>query len=163
MLVLFLSCAGISKAEQEQQMMPISKSEFADKPFGFDLTLTNFEENYKGVLKRQRYFRTIHYTGNVDTIYSFYKGKKTKILFYKYGRFEARLMGGKIRKPKVELHNSIRTGLSRREFFAKFTDWHYDDSNILTLDSPATRCTFTFVFSRSNKLKEIRFTVRQSN
>ena len=141
--------------------MPISKSEFAAKPFGFELTLRNFEDNYKGILKMQRYFRTMTNTGNVDTLYSFYKGRNTRILFYKYGRFEGRLVGGKIRKQKVELNNGIRTGLSRREFFAKFNDWNYDDSSILYIDSPTTRCTFSFVFVR-NRLKEIKFEVKQN-
>ena len=158
-LFLLASCASIPKGEQEY-LMPISKDEFAAKPFGFELTLRNFEENYKHILKRQRYFMPVS-SGNVDTLYSYYKGKKTTILFHQYGRFDGRLVGGKIRKPQIELNNGIRTGLTRREFFDKFTDWYYDESDNLTLESPATRYTFTFVFKR-NKLKEIKFAVKSA-
>ena len=160
-LFLLASCASIPKGG-EQNDLPISREEFAAKPFGFDLTLRNFEDNYKNVLKKQRYFITIPNTGRVDTIYNFHKGKKTKILFHKYGRFEGRIIGGKIRRPQIELNNGIRTGLSRKEFFGKFTDWEYDESNSLILESPSIRCTFTFVFSR-NKLKEIKFVVKRPN
>ena len=161
LLCLFVhaSCASIPKVEQEY-VAPISKNEFAAKPFGFDLTLRNFEENYKHVLKRQRYFMPVQ-SGNVDTLYSYYKGKNTKILFHQYGRFDGRLVGGKIRKPQIELNNGIRTGLTRREFFDKFTDWYYDESDIIILESVATRYTFTFVFRR-NKLKEIKFIVNSA-
>ena len=161
-VVLFFSCscASIPKGEQFDVPVTISREEFAAKPFGFDLTIRNFEENYKNVLKRQRYFMTMPNTGRVDTIYRFYKGKKTGVFFHKYGRFDGRIMGGKIRKPQIELNNGIRTGMSREEFFRKFSDWEYNASNNLTIESPATRCTFTFVFSR-NKLKEIKFAVKK--
>ena len=76
-------------------------------------------------------------------------------------RLEAKIMGGVILKPEVELKNGIRVGLSRKEFFSKFTDWPYDESDSLTLESPATGCTFTFVFSR-DKLKEIQISGKQT-
>ena len=158
-LLMLASCASIPRGEQTNN--PVSMEEFAAKPFGFDLTLRNFEENYKDVLKRQRYFMTVS-SGNVDTLYNYYKGKNTKILFHKYGRFDGRLVGGKIRKPQIELNNGIRTGLSRKEFFGKFTNWEYDESDSLTLESPATRCKFTFIFSR-DRLKEIKFSVNRQN
>ena len=158
-LLFSYSCASIPKGEQEHFYMPVSIEEFAAKPFGFDLTLQNFEENYKNVLKRQRYFITLA-NGNVDTMYNFYKGRKTGIFFHKYGQHDGRLVGGKIRKSQVELNNGIRTGMSRKEFFEKFTDLYYDESDALVIESRATRCTFTFVFSR-NKLKEIRILLKR--
>ena len=137
------------------QTVPVSKEQFATHPFGIKLTLLNFENQYKKVLKRQKYFiQNMANSSQTDTIYSFYKGK-TKILFYKPMRLEAKIVGGTIRQPKVELTNGIRVGLTRKEFFGKFTDWLYDESDNLTLESPASGCNFTFVFSR-DQLKEIK-------
>ena len=163
-LFLFLvPCAGVSKSELSRaKAIAMSKEQFAANPFGFELTLRNFENHYyKKVLKRQRYFiQNMVNSSQTDTIYRYYKGK-TKILFYKPMRLEAKIMGGVIRKPEVELKNEIRVGLSRNEFFWKFTDWLYDESDSLTLESPATGCSFTFVFSR-DKLKEIQIAGKQN-
>ena len=154
--LLLASCAGVSKSELSRaKTVAISKEQFAANPFGVELTLRNFENHYKKVLKRQRYFvQSVANSSQTDTIYRYYKGK-TKILFYKPMNLEAKIMGGVIQKPEVELKNGIRVGLSRKEFFWKFTDWVYNESNNLTLESPASGCTFTFIFSR-NKLKEIQ-------
>lgn len=157
-LLLLASCAGVSKSELARaKAIAISKEQFAANPFPFELTLRNFEIHYRKALKRQRYF--IESTANssqTDTIYCFHRGK-TKIFFYKPMKLEAKLIAGNIYKPEVELQNEIRVGISRKEFFWKFTDWLYDESDSLTLESPATECVFTFVFSR-DKLKEIRIT-----
>ena len=143
------------------QTVPVSKKQFAAQPFGMELTLLNFENHYKKTLKRQRYFiQNMANSAQTDTIYQFYKGK-TKILFYKPMKLEARIMGGTIRKPEVELINGIRVGLTRKEFFEKFADWPYDESDSLTLESPATGCNFTFVFSRG-QIKEIKIAGKQT-
>ena len=163
LLMLLISCAGVSKSESSRtETVAISKAQFAVQPFGFELTLRNFENHYyKKVLKRQRYFiQSMANSSQTDTIYRYYKGK-TKILFYKPMRLEAKIMGGVILKPEVELKNGIRVGLSRKDFFSKFTDWPYDESDSLTLESPATGCTFTFVFTR-DKLKEIQIAGKQN-
>jgi len=162
LLMLLVSCAGVSKGESRAETVAISKAQFAAHPFGFELTLRNFENHYyKKVLKKQRYFiQNMANSSQIDTIYRYYKGK-TKILFYKPMRLEAKIMGGVILKPEVELKNGIRVGLSRKVFFSKFTDWPYDESDSLTLESPATGCTFTFVFSR-DKLKEIQIAGKQT-
>ena len=160
-ILLSASYAATLKSETVfADTVAISKAEFAASPFGFRLTLDNFENIYAKTLKRQRYFmRNETNSSQIDTIYRFRKGK-TKIFFYKpgRGRYDGMIMGGVIRMPQVELNNGIRTGISRKEFFGKFSDWFYDESDSLTLESPATACTFTFVFSR-NKLKEIKITV----
>jgi hypothetical protein len=163
-LLFLVSCASVPKNKQGNSgtaavttTTTISREEFAANPFGFRVTIKNFETNYRKVLKRQRYFiENSSNASQIDTIYSYYKFR-TKVFFYKHGHFEGRLMGGKIRKPQVELNNGIRVGLTRKEFFGKFSDWSYDESKRLTLDAPAIGCKFTFVFSR-NILKEIKFT-----
>jgi hypothetical protein len=158
LLLLTVSCAGVSKSELTRaKTIAISKEQFAASPFGFELTLANFESHYyrKKVLKRQRYFiENIVNSAQTDTIYRYYKGK-TKILFYKPMRLEAKIMGGTIRKPEVELRNGISVGLSRKEFFWRFTDWTYDESDSLAIESPATGCTFTFIFRR-DRISEIQ-------
>jgi hypothetical protein len=157
LLMLLVSCAGVSKSELTRaKTIAISKEQFAASPFGFDLTLPNFENRYyRKALKRQRYFiENVINSAQTDTIYHYYR-RKTKILFYKPMHLEARIIGGTIRKPEVELRNGIRTGLSRKEFFWKFTDWVYDESDSLTIESPATGCTFTFIFKRDN-IREIQ-------
>ena len=151
------SCVSVSKSELTRaKTIAVSREQFVTSPFGFELNLRNFENHYKKVLKRQRYFiQNMANSSQTDTIYRFYKGRNTKVLFYKPANLEAKIMGGTIRKPEVELRNGIRTGLSRKEFFWKFTDWTYDESNRLTLESPAAGCSFIFIFSR-DKLKEIQ-------
>ncbi len=156
LILLLASCAGVSKSELTRaKTIAISKEQFAASPFGFELTLHNFENHYKKVLKRQRYFiQNINNSAQTDTIYRYYRGK-SKILFYKPMRLEAKIIGGTIRKPEVELRNGIRVGLSRKEFFWKFTDWLYDESDSLTIESPVAGCTFTFIF-KHDKIKEIQ-------
>lgn len=156
LLLLMASCAGVSNSELTRaKTIAISREQFAASPFGFDLTLNNFENHYKKELKRQRYFfRNVVNSAQPDTIYRYYRGK-TKILFYKPVRLEARIVGGTIRKPEVELRNGIRVGLSRKEFFWRFTDWAYDESDSLTIESPVIGCTVTFIFKR-DKINEIQ-------
>lgn len=161
LFVLLTSCAGVSKSELSRaKAIAISKEQFAANPFGFELTLGNFEAEYGKMLKRQRYtLGSPVNTNNTDTIYRFYKGK-TEIFFYKPMKLEAKLMAGNIYKPEIELRNEIKVGMTRKEFFWRFSDWLYDDSDALTLDSPATGCKFTFVFSRE-KLKAIQIASKQ--
>ena len=164
-LVLFMiSCAGVSKSELTRaKTIAISKEQFIASPFGFELNLKNFENHYKKKLKRQRFFiQNMANSSQTDTIYRFYKGRKTKILFYKPAGLEAKIMGGTIRKPEVELRNGIRVGLSRKEFFWKFSDWLYDESDKLTIESPAAGCSFVFIFSR-DKLKDIQISNKLNN
>ena len=167
-LLLFLaSCVGVSKSELSRaKAVAESKEQFAANPFGFQLTLENFEAAYGKLLKRQRYtMESIADKSKTDTIYCFYKGnrffkRKTEVFFFKPMNLEAKPMAGNIYKPEIELRNEIKVGMTRKEFFWRFSDWSYDNSESLTLDSPATGCNFTFVFSR-DKLKAIRFTVRK--
>jgi hypothetical protein len=154
------SCAGVSKAELTRaKTIAISKEQFAASPFGFELSIRNFDTHYCRTkkLKRQRYFiKNAYNSAQLDTIYNYYKGK-TKIIFYKPMHLEARIMGGVILKPEIELRNEIRVGLSRKEFFWKFTDWRYDESDSLSIESPANGCAFTFVFQR-DRIHEIQIT-----
>ncbi len=154
--LLLFSCVGVSKSELTRaKTFAMSKEQFAARPFGFELTLRNFEAHYGKELKKQRYFLTSPSNASyTDTIYHFSKGK-TKIFFYKPMRLEAKMVGGNIYKPEIKLYNDISVGISRKEFFWKFTDWLYDSSDSLVLESLVTGCTFTFVFSR-DKLKSIR-------
>ncbi len=161
LLLLMVSCAGVSKSELTRaKTIAISKEQFANNPFGFEPTLHNFENRYGKILKRQRYF--LQSTTNpayTDTIYRFYKGK-TEVFFYKPMQLGAKIVGANIYKPEIELRNEIRVGISRKEFFWKFTDWLYDESDKLTIESPATDCVFTFIFSH-DKLKAIKVTGKQ--
>ena len=162
-LMSISACAVFPKKTYIGEVKTVNLEEFAAKPFGFVLTLKNFEENYKKTLKRQRYFvENLANPAQTDTIYTFYKGKKTKIIFYQQRHFDGRLMGGRIRNQKVELNNGIRTGLTRREFFEKFADWEYTEDDTLIIESPATGSAFSFSFSR-NKLKEINITIARYN
>lgn len=156
MFFLASSCVGVSKSDLTRaKTVVISKEQFAANPFGFDLTLENFEQQYGKILKRQRYFLASPVNESyTDTIYKFHKGK-TEVLFYKPMKLTAKLMAGNITHPEVKLKNDIHTGLTRKEFFWKFSDWTYDSSETVTLNSPATGCSFIFVFSR-DKLKTIR-------
>ncbi len=160
LLLLPISCS-VSKSELTRaKTIAESKDRFAADPFGFELTLGNFEAHYGKLLKRQRYFLESPVNKNyTDTIYRFYKGK-TNVLFYKPMKLEAKLMTGRICKPEIELRNEIRVGLNRKEFFWKFTDWVYDSSDSLMLDSPAVGGSFVFVFSH-DKLKTILITNKQ--
>ena len=125
-IFLLSSCAGVSDRELTRaKTIAISKEQFSDNPFGFELTLRNFENHYAKVLKKQRYFiENMANSSQTDTIYRFYKGK-TKIFFYKPMKLDAKFMAGNVFHPEFELQNGIRVGLGRKEFFWKFTDWLY--------------------------------------
>ena len=158
LFVLFSSCVGVSKSElMRAKTIAISREQFAASPFGFEATPQNIGKHYDKILKRQRYFITSPVNAaQTDTIYRFYKGK-TEIFFYKPMKLEPKLMGGNIYKPEIRLRNDICVGLSRKEFFWKFTDWTYDSADSLKIKSTDTDNTFVFVFSR-DKLKSIRIT-----
>jgi hypothetical protein len=155
-LLALSSCVGVSKTELTRaKTIVMDREQFAENPFGFELTPENVEKRYGKLLKKQRYFlQSPANEENTDIIYRFYKGK-TKILFYKPEKLSAKLISGSIYHPDVKLKNEIHVGLSRKEFFWKFSDWLYDEAESLVLDSPATGNSFTFVFSR-DRLKSIR-------
>ena len=135
----------------------ISTGEFIRSPFGFALTIENFEKRYGNTLKRQRYFtRNENNSAQTDTILKYYKGK-TKVFFFKLGhaKYDGALIGAVIRTPAIELNNGIKTGMTKQEFFGKFSDWQYEESDTLILDLPYTSYTYNFVFKR-NKLKLIK-------
>ena len=163
LLILFLPLlfADISGSVTGQaQNEPLGREVFAADPFGFELTVRNFEKRYGNRLKKQRYFlESMVAGGQTDTIYRFRKGR-TNILFYKPMKLEAKLMAANICKPEIALRNGIRVGITRKDFFDRFSDWPYDASDSLLLESPSTGCTFTFVFS-GNKLKAIRIASAQ--
>ena len=159
-LILLVSCAGVSNSELTRaKAISISKEQFAANPFGVELTIKAFDKRYKKILKQQRYTLRSPINDNyTDTIVRFYKGK-TEVIFYKPMKLDAKLMGGNIYKPDVKLRNGISVGMSRKEFFWQFSDWVYDSSESLVLESVPTGCTFTFIFSK-DKLKTIKISNR---
>lgn len=159
-LLLLASCVGVPKSELTRaKTIAISKEQFAANPFGFELTTGNFDNHYKNIFKLQKYTLTNPTNNNIDTIYRFHKGK-TEMIFYKPMKLNARLVGGNIYRSTVKLKNEISVGISRKEFFWKFSDWLYDSSESLVLESPETGSVFTFVFAR-DKLKTIRIASKQ--
>ncbi|MDR2037814.1 MAG: hypothetical protein LBQ60_07820 [Bacteroidales bacterium] len=155
--LVFFSCAGVSNSELTRaKTIAQSKEQFAANPFGFEITVDNFQHHYGNILKQEYYLITNQENELAVKIYWFHKGK-TEIRITQTDR----LMSADIYDTKIKLKNDIHVGLSRKEFFWKFTDWMYDSADSLTLFSADAGCTFTFVFSK-DKLKSIHIENRQS-
>ncbi|MDR3093927.1 MAG: hypothetical protein LBU62_04715 [Bacteroidales bacterium] len=151
-----ISCAGVSNVELlRAKTIACTKQQFADQPFGFELTVENLEQHYKPALKSEHFLMN----GQPDEAYRFFKGQ-TELLFRKAYNSPLEVMSGTIHSSKVKLMNGICAGISRKEFFWKFSDWQYDSADVLTLHSPSTGCSFHFLFAR-DKLKSIKIVNRQ--
>ncbi|MDR1673648.1 MAG: hypothetical protein LBS09_09365 [Bacteroidales bacterium] len=147
-----VSCAGVSNSELKRaKTVAYGKEQFAANPFGFELTVENLMRHYGKSLKMDHYLMQ-----QPDEIYRFFKGK-TEIMFLQPYREEMKVVSGDIYSSAVKLYNGICTGMSRKEFFWKFSDWTYDSADTLTIHSPATGCMFKFVFVK-DKLKSIHIT-----
>jgi hypothetical protein len=132
-----------------------TQQQFAIQPFGFDLTVENLERQYKPTLRMEHYL----IDGQPEEAYRFFKGQ-TELLFHKAYSSPVEVMSGEIHSSKIKLMNGICVGMSRKEFFWKFSDWQYDSADALVLHSPSTGCSFHFVFAK-DKLKTIKIVNRQ--
>jgi hypothetical protein len=133
----------------------VTREAFAAQPFGFELTSEQLRERYSR-LKQERYLTEDRKT----EVLRFHKGK-TELLFRR--RFDAptaQPVEGAILTGAVQLMNGVRVGMSRKEFFWRFSDWTYDEADMLTLAAPAVGCTFHFSFTK-DKLTGIRFVNRE--
>jgi hypothetical protein len=152
-----VACVGVSNNELSRaKTIAYSKEQFAALPFGFELTVENIERHYGKALKVEHYL----INDQPEEIYRFFRGK-TEIFFLKPHQSDVQVVSGNIYLSTVKLNNGICVGISRKEFFWKFSDWLYDSAETLTLHSPAIGCSFKFVFAK-NKLKSIHIDNRIS-
>ncbi|MDR1865752.1 MAG: hypothetical protein LBR08_09320 [Bacteroidales bacterium] len=144
------ACAGVSGSELTRaKTIANSREQFAALPFGFVPTVENLERHYGKTLRMQRYV----INNRQGIAYRYSKGN-TELVFLQSGKGEIEALSGSIYTSRIKLKNDIAVGLSRKEFFWKFSDWLYDSSDVLFIHSPATGCSFKFVFS-NDKLKSI--------
>jgi hypothetical protein len=151
-----ISCAGVSNTElMRAKTIACTQQQFAAQPFGFELTVENVTQQYKSALKLEHYL----IDGQPEEAYRFFKGQ-TELLFHKVYNAPLEVISGEIHTSKIKLMNGICVGMSRKEFFWKFSDWQYDNADALMLHSPTTGCSFHFVFVK-DKLKTIKIVNRQ--
>jgi hypothetical protein len=150
---VFISCVGVSKSELVRaKTVACTRAQFVAQPFGFDLTVENLERYYGKMLQKEHFLMD----GQPEEAYRFSKGR-TSFLFRQSYRKPLELMSAEIHTPKISLMNGIRIGMSRKEFFWKFSDWLYDSADMLNLSSPETGYFYHFAFS-NDKLKYIKIT-----
>jgi hypothetical protein len=154
--LVLVSCAGVSKNELTRaKSIACTKEQFAAQPFGFELTVENIEKYYKPLLRREHYL----VNEQPEEVFRFFKGQ-TELLFVKPYNSPLEAMSGNIHTSKIKLMNDICVGMSRKEFFWKFSDWQYDEADMLVIQSSATGCSFHFVFSK-DKLRSVKIVNRR--
>jgi hypothetical protein len=150
---MLVSCVGVSKSELiRAKTVAYTREQFAARPFGFDLTVENLERYYGKTLRKEHYL----IEGQPEEAYRFSKGR-TGLLFRQSYRQPLELISAEIYSSKISLMNGICVGMSRKEFFWKFSDWLYDSADLLNLSSPETGYFYHFAFSK-DKLKYIKIT-----
>ncbi|MDR1666543.1 MAG: hypothetical protein LBS03_02465 [Bacteroidales bacterium] len=150
---VLVACVGVSKNELiRAKTVACTREQFAAQPFGFDLTIENFERYCGKTLRKEHYLMD----GQPAEAYRFFKGR-TDFLFRQAYQMPLELISAEIHTSKVSMANGICVGMTRKAFFWKFSDWLYDSADLLSLSSPETGYFYHFAFAK-DKLRYIKIT-----
>lgn len=151
-ICLLAGCSRLPGLERERtDIIPMTRSSFANNPF-------SYEPSYKLFLNRNSAILTPEILTKANSIDSlvvdtFYHLSDTRADIYfvhdlkkNHPLFTADLM-----HPDIKLlTQSIRPGISRSDFFRRFSDWATDPADTLVVQSAPTGYVLSFIFQRDN-------------
>jgi hypothetical protein len=157
LFILLASCVAkrtVKPLPFESNVM--EKEIFIAKPFGYAPTIKNFSTYLPASYKTQVYsMKNIHNPTLTDTIYKFYK-KKTELLVLKSAHKRELFFSGSIYDHHITLQNGVTAGMTRKEFFGRFTDLKPTTKDTVRLSSKQALNSVNFIFN-GDKLKVVKF------
>jgi hypothetical protein len=157
LLVLFIVSCKVSQRVpkvSDISYLPIKKSDFIVKPFGYEPTIKNFTQKFVPPFKIQRFVvPNKHDPKQNDTIVKFYQGK-TELFIYKTKFNQELFFAGNIYYKNIVFCNGVKVGIFRGEFFNCFTDLKYSQNDTVKIVRQGQGDTYKFVFKKE-KLENI--------
>ena len=147
---LLAGCSGLSQMERQRAgVIPISKGSFLNEPFSYEPGYKFFLSRNSSILtSRMITLANAQDSLLTDTFYHF-SDKRADIYFVHDTKKGHPLFTADIMHPDIKLlTQSIRPGLTRSEFFWRFSDWAQEPGDTLVLNSARTGYVFSFIFSK---------------
>lgn len=148
--LLMMGCSGLSRMEQEKsKIIPISKAAFISAPFSFDPVYKVFLSRNEGLLSTEMITLPNAQDSSLTDTFYHASNKLADIYFLHDTKKNHPLFTADIMLPDIKLFTqSIRPGLTRTEFFWRFTDWASEPGDTLSVLSTPSGYKFSFIFTK---------------
>jgi hypothetical protein len=155
-MMIFSTCTSTEKGKKSHvETMPLSKDNFMSRPFGYEPNIKNFSGYLPSSYKQQIYTKkNKHYPNITDSIFRFYY-KKNELFVYKTNSNREMFVAGNIYDRRIVLHNGIKVGMNRSDFFKCFKDLTVNTRDTLRMTSKPAGNSYNFIF-KQDKLKAIK-------
>jgi hypothetical protein len=154
-MMIFSSCGSSKNANKSIESKPLAKEAFILKPFGYEPNIKNFSTFLPPTYKQQIYTtKNEHYPNITDSIFRFHH-KRNELFIYKTNSKKELFVAGNIYDCRIILHNGIRVGMNRTDFFKCFNDIKYMSKDTLRISSRQAINSYNFIFKK-NKLIAIK-------
>jgi hypothetical protein len=155
-MMVFMACAShLNIKKSTIEIKPLDKEAFIFNPFGYEPNIKNFSAFLPSNYKLQIYTtKNKFYPNIVDSIFRFYH-KKNELFVYKTNSKRELFMAGNIYDHNIILHNGVKIGMERNDFFKCFNDLKTDLKDTLRISSKHGANSYNFIFS-DDKLKAIK-------
>jgi hypothetical protein len=155
-MMIFSTCSSTEKIKKSPVETKTSdKENFISSPFGYEPNIKNFSTYLPSSYKQQIYTtKNKHYPNITDSIFRFYH-KKNELFVYKTNSKRELFVAGNIYDNKIILHNGIKVGMNRSDFFKCFNDLKFNTKDTLRIISKQARNSYNFIF-KNDKLKAIK-------
>jgi hypothetical protein len=155
-MMIFSACSSTEKIKKSLvETKPLAKDNFISSPFGYEPTIKNFSTYLPSSYKQQIYTTKNKYYSNItDSIFRFYH-KKNELFVYKTNSKRELFVAGNIYDSRIVLHNGVKVGMNRSDFFKCFNDLKFNAKDTLRMTSKQAGNSYNFIF-KNDKLKAIK-------
>jgi hypothetical protein len=148
-MMLFSTCSSPKNAMKTAEFKPLTKNVFILKPFGYEPTIKNFSTYLPVNYKQKIYTKENKLHPNItDSIYRF-QHKKNQLFVYKTNSKREFFVAGNIYDSGIVLHNGVRVGMNRTEFFNCFIDLNFNETDTLRMTSKQAGNSYNFIFKNN--------------